>query len=152
MNGIFKKLLRRELGIRRYESYCDDIRKLEDRTAYTAKLYMDMYRMLAQQDTASLQKRKANMEEAIVRTFDICRQYITVLFASVVTLFLLYFINPAHEILMLLSLIWFLGFGAKTLEYITNRFCFVDAKLMLVYQAVLEQLCGTRIRKPTEKV
>ena len=152
MNGVFKKLLRKELGIRRYESYCNDIRKLEDRTVYTAKLYIDIYQMLAKQDVASLEKRKANMEEAILRTFDICRQYIIVLFASVVTLFLLYFINPAQEILMSLSIIWFLGFGAKTLEYITNRFCFVDAKLMLVYQAVLEQLCGARIRKPTEKV
>ncbi len=141
MNSIFKKLLRAELGVNSYKQYCEEVRKPDNHAVQTARLYIAMYQQLETQDKHALGKRKHRMEEAILRSFDICRHYIIVLFASVVTLFLLYYINPAAEVRMVLSLLWFVGVAKKTVEYITNRFCFVDAKLLLVYQAVLKQLC-----------
>ncbi len=147
MNSIFKKLLQAELGRNSYKRYCEEVRKPDNHALQTAKLYVAMYQQLETQDKLTLGKRKHRMEEAILQSFDICRHYIIVLFASVVTFFLIYYVDPVAEVRLILSLVWFAGVAKKTVEYITNRFCFIDAKLLLVYQAVLKQLCDGKLQE-----
>ncbi|MBQ9119320.1 MAG: hypothetical protein IJY09_04575 [Lachnospiraceae bacterium] len=147
MTGVLGKLLRKEFG-GRYESLCKDIRTLEGgRIEYTAKLYFDMYRVLEAADMTALKRKKQQLEETLWRMHHICQHYTLVMFSSVVTLFLLYYINPAQEVLLPLSVIWLIAYGRKTSEYIANRYCLTDTKLMIVYQAVLEQLFEVQKQK-----
>ena len=139
--SVFKKLIRREFGKKKYDRYCETIFKnLANRKAGVAEIYADIYECCRGKDKSVISKMQEQLHDAMQKSILICRNFAMV------------FIFYAFSLMFLLGeqlepmVAWIAG-GAMTLaflvklyEYFVNRFCFIDAQIIVVYKEVLEKL------------
>lgn len=142
MGSVFKKLIRQEFGIGNYERYCRYIYSdMENQKSESRLLYEEMYQYLKTKDVQMLALMKERLDMVILQAFGICRHYSLAVVATAVTILLIVLFKPTGLILYPLLLLAGAGFFAKTYEYLSNKYCYVDARMVLVYKAVLESLC-----------
>lgn len=147
MSGVFRKLLSRELGKNRYENYFyyyqrkiatgqyEDGGKMDQE-----EIYQDIRRTLADNDKAVLEAREERMMEALMTALRISKTYIFAL-----AIYLLGVVLVATRPLPLWIIAVSVGLmsvfmALKTYEYIINKYCFIDAHILLIYQKVLQEL------------
>lgn len=142
MGNVFKKLMRREFGAENYERYCRYIiYETEKQNVHNTMIYEDMYRFLESRDRQVLLFMKSRLDGVILQAFGICRGYCGKLLASLATAAALFLIQPAQPAFGILLALVGLGLAVKTYEYIVNKYCYVDARIILIYRNVLERLC-----------
>lgn len=142
MGSVFRKLMRQEFGAGNYERYCRYIYSdMENQTPESRLVYEEMYQYLQSKDIKMLILMKERLDTVILQAFGICRNYSMAVIATAVTVLLLVLLQPAGIILYPLLALTGAGFFIKTYEYLSNKYCYVDARMVLVYKAVLEQLC-----------
>lgn len=146
MNSVFRKLLSKELGTKRYEEYCESYRScLENKGPDGRKqgnkvIYKELYEYLEDRDLKSLTKMMERFSDTMVLARQINRQYIfAFLFYLFCSLFLIGMelqggITVVSLILMSACFIY------KTFEFVVNKFCYIDASIALVYKSVLDKL------------
>lgn len=145
MGNVFKKLVRREFGEENYARYCRYIlyesgkQKLQN-----AMIYEDMYHFLEGKDRQALLFMKTRLDGVLLQALGICKGYCTKLLAAFFVLLVLLFLEPGQPVFGILLAAVVLGVGAKTYEYIANKYCYVDARIILIYKSVLETLCPGR--------
>lgn len=142
MGSVFKKLMRREFGAENYERYCRYIiYETEKQSVPNPMIYEDMYRFLESRDRQVLLFMKSRLDGVILQAFGICRGYYGKLSAAFAAALLLLFIRPPQPVLGILLALAGLGLAVKTYGYIVNKYCYVDARIILIYKNVLERLC-----------
>lgn len=142
MGNVFKKLMRREFGAENYERYYEYIMHgAEKQNMQNPVIYEDMYRFLEDREPQALLFMKSRLDGVILQAFGICRGYNAKLIAALLTAAALLLIQPAQPALGLLLALVGLGLAVKTYEYIVNKYCYVDAAIVLIYKSVLEHLC-----------
>lgn len=153
LSSVFKKLITKELGISRYNKYffCYQkliIEKKYDRTKLSNKeIHDDMYNTLKDKDIAILQKMLERLLDSMHLALSISKQYVFILIAYILTM----------VVILLQSFVWWFTLGSiavltiafiyKTCEFIVNKYCFIDAHIILVYKSVLDELILCRSRK-----
>ena len=141
MGNVFKQLVRKEFGSRNYERYCKYIYGEQNQSARENKIvFEEMYAELKDKDVRILQEKRKRLDSAILQAFWICHHYSLAAGATVFTVFLIILLTPAIEILVIAAGSVAAAFLAKTYEYVSNKYCYVDAKIVLIYKSVLDQL------------
>lgn len=145
--NVFRKCLRKEFGKSRYGFYVllcqEELRKqesLQELHLDSKAVYQDMYEYVKKMEKEEIVQRKENLMMTLVQAFQIGRQFWFVfLFYLMASLVLILMgLNPTvTSVSLVLMGICFLY---KTYEFVCNKFCFVDAYLMMVYKTVLERV------------
>lgn len=153
LSSVFKKLITKELGSSRYNKYffCYQkliIEKKYDSTKLSNKeIHDDIYDTLKDRDIMALQKMLERLLDCMHLALRISKQYMFVFFAYLLTIIVILFQGFAWWISLGSILTLSVAFIYKTFEFIVNKYCFIDAHIILVYKSVLDELILGRSRK-----
>lgn len=139
MSSVFKKLISKELGLSNYERYFFFLKmNIGIKNHDNKLLYNDMYEKLKNRDLRSIALMHDRLNETILLAFRISKTYLYafLFFLAVCVFLVLKNLNPVVTIVALLSIV--LCFAYKTYEFIINKFCYIDAQMILIYKAVLD--------------
>lgn len=112
----------------------------EHMTYENKPVYQSMYQLLQQETPEKLTDRAERLMDTMYRAFQIGRQFFSVILFYVVSNIVL--IAMELDYLVTCASLSLIGacFLYKLMEFLTNKYCFVDAYLVMVYKAVLEKL------------
>lgn len=141
MSNVFKKLIRKELGEAEYRRYSSYVKKnMETKISNSKTIYDDMYEKLQSRDIKSIAKMHNRLNDTMLLAFRISKNFfLAFLFYLSASVFLI-----AKDLQPLLTMVALISisicFVYKAYEYITNKFCYIDAQIILVYKAVLDKI------------
>lgn len=141
MANVFKKLIRKELGEANYHRYSSYIKKnIDNRMSDSKIIFDDMYEKLKCRDLKSISKMHNRLNDTMLLAFRISKNFFfAFLFYLLATVYLL--LRSMSPELTAISLVLVnICFLYKTYEFISNKFCYIDAQLILVYKAVLDRI------------
>lgn len=150
MASVFQKLISKEFGESKYHKYFYIYQKKVIDKTYDYKnlnneeIFNDIYEELKDIDVIQLKKRMERLSDAMYMALRISKNYIFILiFYLVGALFLVsldlqLIITIAGLFLMSMTFIY------KTYEFVVNKFCYIDAHIIIVYKSVLDELLQIR--------
>jgi hypothetical protein len=143
--NVFRKCLKKEFGNSDYGRYVlmchEELQQsgvLEEEDVNDKAVYKDMYERVKKMKPDEIKQKKEMLAIALAQKLQIARQFAFVflfyLVASIVVIALN--LNPtvSHISLILMGIC----FLYKTYEFVCNKFCFIDAYLIMVYHSALE--------------
>lgn len=148
MFNVLKKTLRKEFGQAKYEQYAlfikQSIRKSEKDNS---EIYNDLYQLLQAKDETYLAGMQERLNGSLLETFYVGKNYLWA-FVEYLVAFVLIASLVIRKYAIFLLLVISAAFLVKTYEFLVNKFCYVDAHLVLIYKAVLDRV---RAEKRNEK-
>ncbi|HPU62899.1 MAG TPA: hypothetical protein PK304_01970 [Mobilitalea sp.] len=146
MANVFRKLIRKEFGEVNYHRYSSFIKKnidkrnINDRLNDSQIIFNDMYEKLKSRDINSISMMHKRLNDTMLLAFRISKNFgFAFLVYLMATIYLL--LRDMSPQLTTISLVLVnVSFLYKVYEFISNKFCYVDAQLILVYKAVLDRL------------
>ncbi|HWT75398.1 MAG TPA: hypothetical protein VN258_11880 [Mobilitalea sp.] len=141
MSNVFKKLISKELGDVNYHRYFSFVKKnMEDKISNSQTIYNDMYDKLKYRDLRAITKMHNRLNDTMLLAFRISKNFfMAFLFYLGASIFLIAKgIQPQLTITALILMN--ACFIYKTYEFVSNKFCYVDAQIVLVYKAVLDRI------------
>ncbi len=154
MLSILGKLICKELGEQKYdmyfEYYSSYVNSGGDKSAgkHNEIIFKDIYKQLGNKDIYTLQKMLERLLSTIELSVRISRQYMWVWICTVFTILIFIFlpVSPFWTVTGIFMVIT--CFGYKSLVFIINRYCFIDANIILLYKTALYHMILTyNIRK-----
>jgi len=137
MVSILGRLLCKELGEQKYNIYFECFCKEKNQNE---KIFCDIYKQLKNRDLESLHLMMERLKNAIELSMRISKQYIWVWLMTVLTIILL-IIMPLSFLFTLIGIcIVITAFGYKSMVFMINRYCFIDAGIILIYRLALYHL------------
>lgn len=141
MANVFKKLISKELGEVNYHRYFSFVKKnMEDKIGNSQTIFNDMYDKLKYRDLKSITKMHNRLNDTMLVAFRISKNFFLafIFYLSAAIFLIAKDLQPQLTIiaLMLMSLC----FVYKAYEFISNKFCYIDAQIVLVYKAVLDRI------------
>lgn len=151
MSNVFRKLIRKELGEANYYRYSSYIKKnINNRMNDSQIIFNDMYEKLKCRDLNSLSKMNSRLNDTMLLAFRISKNYgFAFLFYLMATVYLL-LRSMSPELTAISIILVNICFLYKTYEFISNKFCYIDAQLILVYKAVLDRIIMYESKKAEE--
>ncbi|HHT97185.1 MAG TPA: hypothetical protein GXZ90_04740 [Clostridiales bacterium] len=148
MKNEFKKLMKRELGESDYNKYFLFIKKnLDYKIIDRHAIFFDMFSKLENNNIELVKERQNKLNNALINALEISQNYLFVmLFYFIAMLILLYKIKSIPIIIIASAIINF-AFIVKTFEYHINKYCYVDAQILIVYKAVLDKIVSSNQNK-----
>lgn len=141
MSNVFKKLINKELGEANYHRYFSFVkRNMETKKADGKTIYDDMYEKLKYRDLRSITKMHNRLNDTMLLAFRISKNFF---FAFLVYLSASVFLivkDFQPKVVIIALVLMNISFIYKTYEFLSNKFCFVDAQIVLVYKAVLDRI------------
>jgi hypothetical protein len=139
--SIFRKLISKEFGENIYYKYfyvCQ--RSLQEKFFDSDEIYQDIYRRVERKDKGDLKKMQKRLNESLITAVRIIKTYIIFVVYVLAAVFYLVTLG-LHPLvtaagILLISLILL----QKTYEYIINKYCYIDAQIVLIYKNVLDKL------------
>ena len=156
LSSVFKKLITKELGASRYNKYFFCYQKLIIEEKYDStklsnkEIHDDMYNTLKDRDMVTLQKMLERLLDCMHLALSISKQYMFVLFAYILTIVLILSQGFLWWITVCSIAALSIAFIYKTIEFIVNKYCFIDAHIILVYKSVLDELILNRAKQRPE--
>lgn len=153
MSSVFKKLITKELGASRYNKYFFCYQKLIIEKKYDStklsnqEIHDDMYNTLKDRDIVTLKKMLERLLDCMHLALSISKQYMFILFAYVLTIVLILSQGFLWWITVCSIAVLSIAFIYKTIEFIVNKYCFIDAHIILVYKSVLDELILYRAKQ-----
>lgn len=146
MASVFKKLISRELGEYNYRKYFICYQKLISEDKYdfrkldNEEIFNDMYMKLKDKDIITLTKMLERLSDSMFLALRISKTYIFSFLVYVTAI--LFLLVQGMPVLIFLgsAAIISICFFYKTYEFIINKYCFIDAHIVIVYKAVLDRL------------
>ncbi|MGF7143352.1 hypothetical protein HNQ56_001775 [Anaerotaenia torta] len=141
MSSVFKKLISRELGEANYLRYSAFVKKnLETKISDSQILYNDIYDKLKYRDFKVITKMHSRLNDTMIIAFKISKNFfLAFLFYLASCIFII--ARIPQPILSIPALILINAcFIYKSYEFISNKFCYIDAQIILVYKAVLDRI------------
>lgn len=141
VSNVFKKLISKEMGEVNYHRYFSFLKKnMEAKKVDSQALYNDMYEKLKYRDYKSITKMHRRLNDTMLLAFRISKNFF---FAFIVYLAATVFLvtKDLQPQLILFSMISMnICFVYKIYEFIVNKFCYIDAQIVLIYKAVLDRI------------
>ena len=142
--NVFKKCLRKEFGKKGYEKYVKlfseeigdkkNVRlNIEDK-----KIYKDMYEILSKDSETVIKEKLENLSVTLYNALQIIRKFSGILFVYALANIVLLMLELDYYVTCASIAILGAAFLYKLLEFLENKFCFIDAYLIMIYKAVLE--------------
>ncbi len=146
MTSVFRKLISRELGEKKYYKFFNIYQKKMMERSYDYKnisneeIYRDIYEELKDNDKVHLRKRMERLSDAMITALRISKTYMfSLIFYLMAALFLI-----SLNLQILVTIAGLIGMSScfiyKTYEFVVNKFCYIDAHIVLVYKSVLDEL------------
>lgn len=141
MGSVFRKLISREFGENIYYKYfyvCQ--RSLKDKIFDSNEIYQDIYKRVERKNTGDIKKMQKRLNDSLLMAVRIIRTY---------TIFLIYVLAAVLYLVTIgltpiVTVVGILLIGCvlllKTYEYIINKYCYIDAQIVLIYKNVLDKL------------
>lgn len=144
MLNVLKKTLRKEFGHQKYQQYADSIKQgLRESGAYNAEIFNDIYKNIKEKDDETLKEMLERLNESMLSSFQIGRNYLSVFLIYLVAFFVV--ASYAIQIVAIPGLLVMSAlFLIKTYEYVVNKFCYIDAHMVLIYKSVLDKILKER--------
>ena len=144
--NVFKKCLRKEFGKKGYEKYVKlfseeigdkkNVRlNIEDK-----KIYKDMYEILSKDSEKVIKEKLENLSVTLYNALQIIRKFSGILFVYALANIVLLMLELDYYVTCASIAILGAAFLYKLLEFLENKFCFIDAYLIMIYKAVLEKI------------
>ncbi len=146
MHNVFHKCLKKAFGEQEYAKYvkmCKEELVGQNHTmiSYENKpVYQKMYQILQQENQESLKERAERLMETMYLAFQIGRRFASVILFYVIANFVLIGLELDYYVTCVSLALVGVCFLYKLVEFMKNKYCFVDAYLVMVYKAVLEKL------------
>lgn len=141
MSNVFKKLISKELGEISYHRYFSYVKKnMESKVGNSQTIYNDMYEKLKYRDLRSITKMHSRLNDTMLLAFRISKNFfLTFIYYLSASIFLIAKeLQPELTIFALILIS--ICFIYKAYEFISNKFCYIDAQIILVYKAVLDRI------------
>ncbi|MHB8129073.1 MAG: hypothetical protein ACYDEX_08760 [Mobilitalea sp.] len=141
MSNVFKKLISKELGEMNYHRYFSYVKKnVETKKSDSQTLYNDMYEKLKYRDLRAITKMHSRLNDTMLLAFRISKNFFfAFLFYLSSSIFLIAkALRP--ELILVALILMNLSFVYKTYEFVSNKFCYIDAQIVLIYKAVLDRI------------
>ncbi len=148
--NIFCKCLRREFGRQQYRKYLEMCREelqgadiLQEQYRIEEKhVFQIMYRQLEGIQPQDLHPKMERLVETLLKAFQIGRQFAlaALIYALACILIIALQLDPTVTCVSLALL--GICFLYKVYEYISNKVCFMDVYLFMVYKSVLEKIAA----------
>ena len=141
MANVFKKLISKELGESNYHRYFSFVKKnMEDKVGNSQTIFNDMYDKLKYRDVKSLTKMHNRLNETMLLAFRISKNFfLAFIFYLSASIFLIAKGLQPQLTIVALTLMS-VCFVYKAYEFVANKFCYIDAQIVLVYKAVLDRI------------
>lgn len=135
MVSVLGRLMRKEFGRKRYKEYCAKLKEKE-----CMDIFCDIYFILTKNSEEHLNNQLLNLLQAVQLSVTISRLFgaISAGFAAAVLFLICMPLLPQIEAAALSILI--LVYAYKAIEFVKNRFCDRDVRLVLIYKAALFHL------------
>ena len=144
MFNVLKKTLKKEFGYQKYEQYATSIRKgIRESKAYSTDIFNDIYNTIREKNEEDLNQMERRLNASLLDAFHISRNYMGAFIAYLIA----FVIIGSYAIEMVAipgMLVISLLFLVKTFEFVVNKFCYVDAHMVLIYKSVLERVLTER--------
>lgn len=141
MSNVFKKLISKELGEINYHRYSSFIRKnLENRRVDSIAIYNDMYEKLKYRDIKSITKMHNRLNDTMLLAFRISKNFFFSFIVYLTASIYLIARGLRPELTLISLLLINICFVYKAYEFIANKFCYIDAQIVLVYKTVLDRI------------
>lgn len=153
MRNVFQKLLLKDLGEKSYLDYVHSYQKLiaekryDGRKLENKEIFEDIYRKLYGKDTKELKGRLDRIVDAMMDSMMISKHYFFNLLAYLFAILLLVSLDLVPIVVVTASGILSAMFFYKTIQFIVNKFCFIDAHIIIVYKSVLDVLMRSGISR-----
>lgn len=144
MASVFKKLISNELGENNYNKYFFVCQKsLQNKVFDSKEIYNDIYENLKNKDRIAIKKMQGRLNDAMFLAVRISKTYFFsfLFFLGAISFLLTKGLHPIITIVSILLMAFM--FLAKTYEFIVNKYCFIDAHIVLVYKTVLDKMIIT---------
>lgn len=156
MTSVFKKLISKELGENKYNKYFFSYqKKIADKT-YSHKelenkeIYDDIYEVLKDKDEESIQKMVERLGDTMCFALRISKTYVFIFLTYLIAAIFLIAKNLMPSITIVSLILISVCFIYKTYEFVVNKFCFIDAHIILIYKSVLDKIILSRYEKMKE--
>ena len=149
MSNEYRRLLKSQFGKKRYAGFVRSIKEGLNSTSIIHKdVYHEIYQSLKTLQLGTLVGKHRQLEDVIARVVRIGKTYSLAVgvYLAAVAILAIYGTVPLYTCIGLLMVT--LAFVVKTREYLGNKFCYVDVRIMINYKTALEHLIlESEIRK-----
>lgn len=111
--------------------------KLEDK-----KIFKDMYEQLEEKNSEYIKERKELLAETLYLALQIGRKFFSVFIFYLVANIIILALGLDYTVTCVSVALMGACFIYKLVEFLSNKYCFIDAYLIMVYKTVLEKLSG----------
>jgi hypothetical protein len=141
MSSIFKKLISREFGENNYNKYFFVCQKsLQSKKFDSKEIYNDIYEKLRNKDNITIKRMQVRLNDAMFLAVRTCKTYFFSFLFYMGAIFYLLTKDVSLLISFLSIVLMSVCFLVKTYQFIVNKYCFIDAQIVLVYKSVLEKI------------
>lgn len=144
MFNVLKKTLKQEFGYKKYEQYASSIKRgIRESKAYSTDIFDDIYNTIREKNEEDLNQMEQRLNESLLDAFHINRNYLGAFIAYLIAFVIIgsYAIQSVAIPGMIVISILFL---VKTFEFVVNKFCYIDAHMVLIYKSVLDRVLTER--------
>jgi len=151
MSSVFKKLIEKEFGHSRYNMYYSHMKKvleksgtldIEKISAYDEPVLHDMDEIIRKKGKSILAMMYCRLNETFYKAVRINRGFFMTVIVYILAMLILLLGGFEFFVALPGAVILTLCFGYKLYEFMVNKFCYVDVKIILAYKKVLERLIG----------
>lgn len=135
MNSVLGKLIQREFGRNKYRQYCSKLDQRECMDVF-CDIYMDLHRSSEEY----LSTKLLDLLRTVQLSVKISQIFSYVTFGFVISLLCLALMPVVFEIRIMAIGVLTVLYVYKLTEYVINRFCARDIRLVLIYKTALFHL------------
>jgi len=152
MANVFKKLIRKELGEVNYHRYSSYIKKnIDNKMGDSQIIFNVMYEKLKYRDIKSISKMHRRLNDTMLLAFRISKNFIFAFLFYLLASIYLILRNMSPELTAISLILVNICFIYKIYEFISNKFCYIDAQIILVYKAVLDRIILNKRKSMNEE-
>lgn len=146
MASVFRKLICKELGENAYNKYFTCYQNLIKNKKYNhhelnnEEIYEDIQGKLMDKDIEVLNKMLNRLSDSMFLVLRISKTFKFTVFMYLASILFLILYGVAFALGIGAAILITGCFMYKTYEYIVNKYCFIDAHIVIIYKSVLDRL------------
>lgn len=159
MRSVFQILIQSEFGKSSYHKFSllsnkyfenkyirdnnetkDDNEKELPYNSWLIPIYEDIFNRIRKKDKETLDNMRDRLNETVELAIRIKRNFIPAMLFFIVAVFLVYFQNPNTTVTFIGIGLMTLSFIYKIAEYLMNKYCLIDKKIIMIYKLVLDTI------------
>lgn len=144
--NVFQKCLRRQMGNKKYFGYAEVCRRnfeksnLSQLAMDSKPIFDDMYEQLKEENKAGIAERMKDLVETLTVAFRITKYFIFVFLTYLAANVLLLSMNLNYYVTCVSIVLMGICFLYKLVEFVSTKYCILDAYLFMIYKSVLEKV------------